>query len=473
MDNQILIRVYNVGLGDCIYVRVPDGDESRHILIDCGTSSRGELLERAVKDLEQNYLPQDGRGRPRLDLLVVTHNHEDHLSGFGLSAVSNWFQNISIGDIWLSASMDRNHPQAGKTFRLLEFADRSTNSLSAISLGAAFDAMAQDLLSARGKGDTEANAKALTMLSETLAGQLPGKKPLYVHDGLENGRSPKIFSETGTRLHVLAPAYDIDGTYLGKLGEAFAAFEQFQGQVGSQSGKDPKAAVDLIENFRNPKNRPANISTGDFQRLRERLIYQALAFVIKGCGELANNTSVVLLLEWRQQRLLFGGDAQCKTGRKDIFVTDATNGSWNAMWERHMHLLDRPLDFLKVGHHGSHNATPWSADDAQDPVNRILDSLIPPSGSDCRVVVSTERAQSKTFKRNLPRKELMIELGRRLRDPETHYDETARYPELVEEFGSYFVPAGKPQPMRTDLHGEDCVTVEIPWSLNDGQGFRI
>jgi len=461
MDNQILIRVYNVGLGDCIYIRVPDGDDSRHILIDCGTFSRGERLEKALKDLEQNYLPKDSKGRSCLDLLVVTHNHKDHLSGFGLRAVSDWFQNISIGHIWLSASMNRNHPQAGKTFRLLEFADRTTDSLSAISLGPAYDAMAQDLLGARGKGESEDNAKALAMLCKTLPGRLPGKKPVYVDDSLSNGKAPKIFSESGTRLHVLAPAYDIDGTYLGKLGEALAAFEQFQGQVGSQRGKDSEAAADLIANFRDPENRPANIGTGDFQRLRERLIYQALAFVIKGHGELANNTSVVLLLEWRQRRLLFVGDAQCKTGRKDIFITGAINGNWNAMWERHKNFLDQPLDFLKVGHHGSHNATPWSADDGRDPVNTILDSLIP-LGSDCRVVVSTERAQSADFKRNLPRKELMMELGRRLRNPEIHYDETARYPELVDEFGSYFVPAGKPQPMRTDLHGGECVTIEIP-----------
>jgi beta-lactamase superfamily II metal-dependent hydrolase len=461
MDNQILIRIYNVGLGDCIYVQVPDGGESRHILIDCGTFSRGERLEKALKDLEQNYLPKDSKGKPHLDLLVVTHNHKDHLSGFGLSAVSKRFQNISIGHIWLSASMNPNHPQAGKTFRLLEFANRTTASLSAISLGPAYDAMAQDLLSAKGTGDSEDNVKALTMLRKTLPGRLPGKKPVYVDDSLSNGKAPKIFSEAGTQLHVLAPAYDIDGTYLGKLGEALAAFEQFQGHVGSQREKDPKAAADLIENFRDPKNRPANISTGDFQRLRERLIFQALAFVIKGHGELANNTSVVLLLEWRQRRLLFVGDAQCKTGRKKIFVTGAINGSWNAMWERHKNLLGRPLDFLKVGHHGSHNATPWSADDAQDPVNRILDSLVPPSGSDCRVVVSTERTQSADFKRSLPCKELMMELGRRLRYPETQYDETAHYPELVDEFGSYFVLAGKPQPMRTDLHGGDCVTVKI------------
>jgi len=461
MDDRILVRVYNVGLGDCIYVQVPDGNESRHILIDCGTFSRGERLEEALKDLERNHLPKDSRGRPRLDLLVVTHNHKDHLSGFALSAVSNWFRNISIGHIWLSAGMNPDHPQAGKTFRLLEFADSIAASMAAISLGPAYDAMANDLLNASGKGDSEDNSKALAMLCKTLADQLPGKKPVYVDDSLSDGHAPRIFSEAGTQLHVLAPAYDIDGTYLGSLGEALAAFAQFQALVGSQRGENLQAAADLIANFKDPVNRPANIGTGDFQRLRERLIYQALAFVIKGHGELANNTSAVLLLEWRKRRLLFVGDAQCKTGRKDIYIAGAINGSWNAMWKRHESLLNRPLDLLKVGHHGSQNATPWSADDAGDPVNRILDSLVPPSRADCRVVVSTERTQSADFRRNLPRKELMMELGRRLRNPETQYDETTRYPALVDEFGPYFVPAGEPQPMRTDLHGGECVTVEI------------
>ena len=260
-------------------------------------------------------------------------------------------------------------------------------------------------------------------------------------------------------MHVLAPARDIDGTYLGKLGDALEVFEHFQGLVGSQKGISIEGAADLVTNFQEPSNRPANIGAGDFQRLRERLIYQALAFVTRGHGELSNNLSAVLLLEWRERRLLFVGDAQCKTGRKDIYVAGAINGSWNAMWNRHKSLLNKPLDFLKAGHHGSVNATPWSADD--DPVNEILDRLIPESNATCRVVVSTERTQSADFKRTLPSKELMMELGKRLLHPEKRYDETTQYPDLVDEFGPYFVPAGEPQPMRTDLHGGLCVSVEL------------
>ena len=57
----------------------------------------------------------------------------------------------------------------------------------------------------------------------------------------------------------------------------------------------------------------------------------------------ANNTSVVLLLEWHGWRLLFTGDAEKR--------------SWRTMASRvpqHM----KPVHFLKISHHGSHTGMP-------------------------------------------------------------------------------------------------------------------
>jgi hypothetical protein len=45
MADKLLIRLFDVGLGDCIYCRVPKAHaEGRdfHILIDCGTLSSTE-----------------------------------------------------------------------------------------------------------------------------------------------------------------------------------------------------------------------------------------------------------------------------------------------------------------------------------------------------------------------------------------------------------------------------------------------
>jgi beta-lactamase superfamily II metal-dependent hydrolase len=64
----------------------------------------------------------------------------------------------------------------------------------------------------------------------------------------------------------------------------------------------------------------------------------------------ANNTSVVFSIEWRGWRLLFSGDAELR--------------SWRTM-ERKRQL--RPVHFVKVGHHASHNGTP-----SEDVLERIL-----------------------------------------------------------------------------------------------------
>ena len=63
MDNNLRVRVYNVGLGDCIYIRVPDNDRNVHILIDCGNKfSFLALLDERIADLKKE-LPDAGGGK--------------------------------------------------------------------------------------------------------------------------------------------------------------------------------------------------------------------------------------------------------------------------------------------------------------------------------------------------------------------------------------------------------------------------
>lgn len=57
MGNKLLIRAYNVGCGDCIYVRIPDAKDGFHILIDCGKKGGTELLKQAIEHMEQHLLP--------------------------------------------------------------------------------------------------------------------------------------------------------------------------------------------------------------------------------------------------------------------------------------------------------------------------------------------------------------------------------------------------------------------------------
>ncbi len=426
MDDQLVVRMYNVGLGDCIHLQVPDHGHTFQILIDCGNKFGDTAdLQQAVQRLEQALDPVDPAlpdGKKRLDLLVVTHRHEDHIKGFDPA----WFQNIQIDRIWLSASIDPNHPQAQKSIALQSFAAAALDNLAAQGLRSGLGDLVSELRSLTNDG-------ALQALRETLP-QANNIEPLYVHAGLPQSEL-LAFEDPAIKLHVLAPMNDIDHYYLGEELDNFLSF------LSPCEGTVPQ---DTATN--SPIVEPQNISRADFDNLRASMHNSALSFVLKE-GHLVNNTSVVLLLEWHGRRLLFSGDAQFKTSHQGQFVAGTSNGSWNVMWSipEIRALLEEPLDFIKVGHHGSHNATPWvhpALGKAEHPINEILDALLPkPVGGTqprARAIVSTMRTSSYE---KIPDRDLMCELGRRVAN-------TSRYDEPAVK--GYKIAADVDQPLRTD-----------------------
>ena len=57
-------------------------------------------------------------GKRRVDLLVVTYEHKDPMTGFGMKL----WDDFSFGAIWMSAAMDLNHPEATRAKKLHSFA---------------------------------------------------------------------------------------------------------------------------------------------------------------------------------------------------------------------------------------------------------------------------------------------------------------------------------------------------------------
>jgi hypothetical protein len=161
---------------------------------------------------------------------------------------------------------------------------------------------------------------------------------------------------------------------------------------------------------------PANISATDFRTLQSRMLSNGLAFAAKD-SSIQNNLSVVLLIEWKTRRLLFVGDASGTAEFKD----GKQNSSWNVMWNKHRKThLKAPLDFLKIGHHGSINATrrpPQRANagkPAADSVYAILDTILPVPKAGAKptaqAIVSTERE----FYNPIPECKVLVDLARRV-----------------------------------------------------------
>ncbi len=105
--DKIRIRMYRVGFGDCFLITLPTPGGPRHILVDCGVHTRGNIhtIGKAVEDIEQVT-------ERNLDVIIATHAHQDHISGFGDFASK--FALFKVQEVWLPWIENPDDPAASK-----------------------------------------------------------------------------------------------------------------------------------------------------------------------------------------------------------------------------------------------------------------------------------------------------------------------------------------------------------------------
>lgn len=90
-DDRLTVAAINVGKGAAHVVSFPGG---RHMVIDCGSALRGDAGNNVVAPFLR------GRGIRRVDVLVLTHPHEDHYGGAEVL-----LEQFPVAEIWIPAGV--------------------------------------------------------------------------------------------------------------------------------------------------------------------------------------------------------------------------------------------------------------------------------------------------------------------------------------------------------------------------------
>lgn len=86
----------NVGQGDCTLIRLPDG---KFMLVDVYRCP-GQGID--IFKLLEDALPDGSDGRKKLDILAITHAHDDHITGIG-----ELYERFEVDWLWVPQHEDR------------------------------------------------------------------------------------------------------------------------------------------------------------------------------------------------------------------------------------------------------------------------------------------------------------------------------------------------------------------------------
>ncbi len=365
---SVSIRMYDVGFGDSFLLTFPGPDRPRKVLIDCGVHAAGPPQARPFRDVVEQIL-EDVReeGEARVDVVVCSHRHRDHVLGFEAEGWSN----VRVSEVWMPWTEHPTDPEA-RSIREAQ-AKKTKAALRALALSGANDenaARARTLLE-----NNLTNAKAMAMLHGGFAGRPPAR---FLPEPPAGGRPllPQSFETPllpGVEVHVLGPARDratirdmdppvgesflravagggdagaapLDDRWaLSPRGDQFKAWFKETALLAKSAGFDPtQPLLPSDPNFVAKWVASLELTLQDLAKV-ERLASDSPLEVATTIDKAVNGTSLMLAFEIGRAVLLFPGDAQW--------------GTWNNAIRTARPLLER-VNFLKVGHHGSHNASP-------------------------------------------------------------------------------------------------------------------
>lgn len=354
---NVEIRTYQVGFGDCFLLTFKYASYDRHVLIDFGSMALPDGARRGHMLNVARQIKADCDGS--LDIVIATHRHKDHISGFATNkrgtapgnviasckpkfVIQPWTENpravtdADTADMTavraFTTSLDHMHRVAEAAVR----AARVLRSAATRKVIKQLDYLGQDNIKNR-----SAVENLMTM-----------GKNYYVNHG---DKLPLSKLLPGVKVHVLGPPSLKQSGEIAKQRHRDAEeFWHLQAMAGDPTGD----AGHVL--FPDVASRQTPIYARWFRQRLRSLRADMMLSIVRILDKQMNNTSIILLFEVNGKFLLFPGDAQIENWRYALDQkTDAK--------------LLRKVTVYKVGHHGSLNATPktlWNLFDKKGPAGR-------------------------------------------------------------------------------------------------------
>jgi beta-lactamase superfamily II metal-dependent hydrolase len=343
---MLRVRMYRVGFGDFFLLTVPTKNGPAHILIDCGVHA-GNIgsIDECVQDLAKET-------NRKLALVIATHYHADHLSGFATNF--DEFAQFEVDAVWITNRLD----PANKKAAAFKAQITSLAGQLQMRMGARDDEVAAKINDALGvKGDNGgSNDKALQLLTSGFK----NKPTVSYYQGNDEPKLPDSLQGAITA-ELLGPA-PIDS-------DQFSASDNKTEQylaAAAEKGLPPATALLPFE-----KDWPA--SSADYDEAAfsgygspeelEKVLQAAQPDVLLAMADAIdgtlNNQSLVVLFTCNGKKLLFVGDAQWGNWSYWLYGKKVS-GKDPGIEQKAKDILGS-IDFYKVGHHGSTNANPIPA----------------------------------------------------------------------------------------------------------------
>lgn len=347
------------------------------MLIDCGILKGTPGGRESLKAAMQNVLEETAG---KLDVLVVTHEHWDHISGFLMAQEE--FAKLKIARVWLAWTekrgnelADRLRSQRSKTKKAVETTSLKLNSLVGIDTQAAASLAAmkrlelfyadQDETSLGAQAASNSTSSAMDWAHHQSGGAVSYLDP--------HGKPLTIPGVKGVRFFVLGPPQDeawikkedpskkTPEVYSLASGNNLGFLAAMEAQGGTDGGRPFDASFELGGKQATQETFFQNsyfAEAEQWRKIEADWLWTAERLALQLDSD-TNNTSLVLAIELVEsgQVLLFPGDAQVGNWlsweKLEWMVKNPQGGTDRVSAED---LLRRTV-LYKVGHHGSHNAT--------------------------------------------------------------------------------------------------------------------